>query len=176
MHLTALVAPKFWLVILLLFISCAGASSQWPAEFDVLTASNAKQVERHDMSQHNMRQLNYTVELAYPAMAVNKKQYQKLQELGWTACTDSRTSWDNFPDISEPHDKRCVFNYGKSFVKDKMLLDVSQHYYSKLVKGEQCPKAPDNTSQWVFIVIYTFDSEKDLATHLSETRRTCGRR
>ena len=161
------------ILLLVVLVSCADTTKEFAEEFELLTMRGATNIERQKLDGYAAMQLNYTVDLDYPKMAIAESEFAQLEKRGWTACVGTRTHWDSHVDNRVKANPHCVHRFGKYFVKQNDLMLISLEYQSKVNEKFRCASKPDNSTQWVIVVVYEHKNRDSMG--LDKLRLSCGK-
>jgi len=126
----------------------------------LLVINGAYELQRRDFADSNAHHIYYKVDLKYPEAAIAASHFQSLKRLGWLECSGGNKEWDSYPEITEKGEfgvhQKLIY-----WAKDDRLLTISMRYYSDLSEDKRYAKPPNNSIQYVFIIV---DSNRDLQT------------
>ncbi len=160
-------------ILLVCFGMCEAAIASQPSEFDILIVKGAARVEHHDLQGMNAKQINYTIDLDYPNVAIGKKQYDQIRKLGWTECTGRSEQWGYYVDNIDPKNPYCEYKIGKYFIKGNSLMLISLRYHAKPGANLNCASKPGNSTQVVVAVIYEHSNRQSM--QLDKLGLSCGK-
>jgi hypothetical protein len=160
-------------ILLTYFGMCGVARAAEPTEFDILTVKDAARVEHHDLRGINARQINYTIQLDYPNVAIGQDQYEQLGKRGWVECTGKRKQWEYYVDSVDPKNPYCEYKTGKYLIKNNSLMLISLLYHARPSTNLNCPSRPDNSTQVVVAVIYEHSNRESM--QLDKLGLSCGK-
>lgn len=135
--------------------ACAGNELE-----KLLIVNGAYDVQRHDFADNNAHHIYYKVDLKYPKAAIGAPQFQSLKRLGWSECSGGKKEWDSYPEMAEGREfgvhQKLIY-----WAKGDRLLTIGMRYYSGLSKDKKNATLPDNSVQYVFVIV---DGNKGLQT------------
>lgn len=140
----------FWLIV----AWCVSIQAA-PLENSFLIVDGANDVQEYQVEDGRRFQVNYSVVLEYPSLAINEPQWEQLKKNGWSRCAVKKAGWDTFPDIATG-DGRTVHRYTSYWAKNNRLITISLNYYSVLQEPSKCIE-PDNSTQHVVVLFDTYD-------------------
>ena len=147
----------------LLIVSYVSAQAE-PPERIFLVVDGAENVEEYQSDDERRSQVNYSITLKYPNLAIGESQWVELEKYGWARCTAKKTGWDTFSDIASGNG-RTVHRHMGYWAKDNRLITISLNYYSVLQKPSKCAE-PDNNTQHVVILFDRYDDIESVKERL----------
>lgn len=117
----------------------------------LLVHRDARDVKK--FSETNWRQISYSVDMKYPAMALSDATFAEMKKLGWSKCSGYREGWDHFVDATkgEGHEQ-TVFQNISYWFQDGALVTVSMRYYAGVTKDKRRVDTPDDAQQQVVVL------------------------
>jgi hypothetical protein len=138
----------------LIIVSCACIHAA-PPEPAFLVIDGADDVRKYKADDGGRLQIDYSVSVEYPELAIGEPQWEKLKKRGWSRCAVKAPGWNIFPDIATG-DGRTVHRHTSYWAKDNRLITISLNYYSALQERSRNIK-PDNSTQRVVILFDSYD-------------------
>lgn len=135
-----------------------------PPEISFLILDDANDVQEYQTGDGRRVQVNYSVVLEYPSLAIDEPQWEQLKKNGWSSCGAKKPKWDTFPDIATG-DGRTVHRHTSYWAKNNRLVTISLNYYSALQEPSKCIE-PDNSTQHVVILFDAYDDIGVVEEHL----------
>src|SRR5258708_20968331 len=114
-----------------LLVACSSSAID-----ELLIHREARDVKKQ--SETNWRQISYSVDMKYPAIAIGDAAFAEMKKLGWSKCSGYREGWDHFVDASQGEGReKTVFQNNSYWFKDGALVTISMRYYAGVAKDKR---------------------------------------
>ena len=155
----------------ILATSCDDPNADMKSEFEILVHPDAMDIKRsHSRLFNPSWEVEYTVNMTYPEMAIDESRQKALIDLGWRQCRNWSDTWGVFIDALQVDSPQCKYQDIRYLVRDNSLILITLSYTDEVIEVNSCAKTPSNSLQTVSVWVLR---GADVERHIKRLGLTC---